>query len=90
MTCPHANANHSAIVDGTYHGRLCLNCLEALQVGQAPTSGQASYNRQRDLEDNTAMLIQPFVNGKPNEDFRRIYPDKAGSYFTDEQLRKSL
>lgn len=80
----------SAVIDGTYFSDLCSRCLGDLQAPQNPTSGQASYNRQRDIEDNASMLVQPYENGKPNETFRRVYPGKAERYFTDEQLRKSL
>ena len=79
----------SAVIADTYYPDLCTSCLSGLQE-PGPSSGQASYNRQRDLEDNAAMLVQPYKNGKPNEDFRRTYPDKAERYFSDEQLRKSL
>lgn len=81
----------SAVIDGKYYSDLCLRCLSDLQAPQNPTSGQASYNRQRDLEDNADLLVQPYgPDGKPSETFRRVYPDKAGGYFSDEQLRKSL
>lgn len=83
------DAGFSAIIKDKYFSDLCSRCLAALTDTQV-SSGQASYNRQRDVEDNASMLIQPYTNGKPNEDFRRVYPDKAERYFSDEQLRKSI
>lgn len=53
-----------------------------------PSSGEASYNRQRDLEDNAHYMAQPYVGGLPNPSFIRNYPDKARNMFTPDELRR--
>lgn len=57
-------------------------------ASEAPSSGLASYNRQRDLEDHIADVQQPRVGGLPNKGFIDNYPDKARQLFTDDELRR--
>lgn len=89
--CNRCNLNRSAIsgiITGKYYRELCWDCYDALQAAQRPSSGLASYNRQRDVEDNQAALAQPYVGGKPNPEFIQIYPEKAAEMFTADEMRR--
>jgi hypothetical protein len=83
LRCQSRSSDVSGIIAGVYYKELCRFCLLP-QV----SSGEASYNRQRDLEDHLADIAQPYVGGKPNPDFIRIYPDKARAMFSADELRK--
>lgn len=79
----------SAVIGGTYYRQLCHDCKHRLTATYMPSSGQASYNRQRDLEDHEADIQQPWgADGKPNSAFIRLYPEKARTHFSDEEMRK--
>jgi hypothetical protein len=81
-------AGRSAIIKGVYYARICDTHFTQLTSGQTPSSGHASYNRQRDLEDHLADVAQPFVGGKPNPDFIKLYPEQAARHFTPDEMRK--
>lgn len=85
--CPHGGPR-SAVIAGKYYRNLCNDCFAFLKAGEMPSSGEASYNRQRDLEDNAHYMAQPYVGGLPNASFIRNYPDKAQQMFTQEELRR--
>lgn len=72
---------HSAIIGGKYYPRLCSNHYNALLRNQMPTSGQGSYDRQRDLEDHLGDVQQPMHGGEINPEWTKLYPDKARQMF---------
>lgn len=85
--CKRNKATISAIVAGKYYKDICNICHSALMHDQRVSSGAAEYNRARDLEDHEADVQQPYVGGKPNPAFIRLYPDKAKELFTPDELR---
>ena len=86
--CYKRPSKHAGIIKGKYWPELCSPCFADLVADQAPSSGLASYNRQRDLEDHLADIAQPYVGGKPSTDFIKLYPDKAKELFTPDEMRK--
>jgi hypothetical protein len=86
--CGHRTSAVSAIIKSTYYSRLCHPCHADLMAGQSVSSGAAVYNRQRDVEDNLAAIVQPYVGGLPNPDFIKAYPEKALEMFGVEAIRR--
>lgn len=85
--CSHGGPR-SAVISSTYYRNLCNDCFDRLKAGEMPSSGEASYNRQRDLEDTAHYMAQPYVGGLPNSSFIRNYPDKAVKMFSADEMRK--
>lgn len=58
---------------------------------QAPGTNLSSsatykqYDHDRQREEHRIDLIQPWVNGKPNEEFRIHYPEEAEKYYGKHQ-----
>lgn len=75
----------SAVVNGVYLSRRCDDCL-AMPKGK-PHAGSKEFDRERQRKNFRKDLIQGMVNGKPNADFLRAYPDKAHERFTPEEIR---
>lgn len=93
MICPVCNKEAikltSAVVNNKYLSDRCDACLSKLVTEQPTSSTNKDYRIRRQQEDHRADMLQPYVNGKVNMDFARVYKDKAKDYFTDEQLRKA-
>jgi hypothetical protein len=85
--CIHGG-DFSAVINGQYHKDLCAACLAKLQ-DNSPSSGHASFNRQQDLIDHQADVQQPYVGGRPNEQFIQAYPKKAREIFSNDEIRNS-
>ena len=81
--CTRRKGTVSGVMRGVYYKNLCKFCLTG---GQEVSSGQASFNRQRDLEDHAQDMVQPFVGGRANSDFIRLYPDSAKNLFTKDEI----
>lgn len=74
-----------AILDGRF-GQACRSCRTA--AGRGAGGQSAQWHRDRDREDNQRDLIQPWVNGKPNTEFIREYPEYAAENFTEDELKE--
>lgn len=85
--CKQRDPSVSAVIDGELVKDICEPCYSELVAGKHELSSQASFNRNRDMEDHAADVAQPRVGGKPNTDFIRNYPEQAKSIFTEEELR---
>lgn len=79
----------SSIIDDYYYKDICYGCYDKLAQTTAPSSGEASFDRQRDLEDHLADVIQPYEDGKPSADFIHLYPDKAAKLFTSDEISQA-
>lgn len=79
-------STHSAVIGHHYYTRLCDRHFNQLVRDQMPTSGQGSYDRQRDLEDHLGEVIQPMVDGHPNPEWSKFYPEKARQMFGNEAV----
>jgi hypothetical protein len=44
-----------------------------------------AYTLDKQRQDHAFDLIQPWVNGKPNEEFRTHYPQEAEEYYGKHQ-----
>lgn len=75
----------SAVVNGAYLSRRCNDCL-AIPKARAH-SGASEFDRDRQRKNYRKDLIQGMVNGKPNPDFLKAYPDKAKSRYSDTEIR---
>lgn len=85
--CKSRPAEVSAILKGIYYSKLCRICLAG---GHVVSSGQASYNRARDLEEHEADVIQPYEGGLPSARFIHLYPERARQLFSDDQIDKAI
>lgn len=74
-------SRHSSVIAGAYHPRLCDKHYHELLRSQMPSSGQGSYDRGRDVEDNLGDIQQPMHNGKINPEWTKLWPDKARQMF---------
>lgn len=63
------------ILNGVYHDG--ERKQESIQSNSA-TYKQYSHDQQR--QDHAKDLIQPYVNGKPNEAFIEQYPEESKTY----------
>jgi hypothetical protein len=79
-------ANKSSIVGDIYYRRICMSCYASLMKSEGESSGLASYNRARDLENHEADVIQPFSGGKPSPEFIHLYPERARQLFSAEEI----
>jgi hypothetical protein len=81
---PHSAALvKAAVVDGKF-GDYCMQHIS----GTARKAGghAAVFNRDRDAEDHRKDMLQPWINGKPNGEFIRAYPEEAAEIFNDQAL----
>jgi hypothetical protein len=79
----------SAIIVGKYYSRICAVHYGIMMRAQAPSSGHAVYNRQRDFEDHQSDAVQPYdKEGNPHPDFIKLYPDKAREMWDEETMRR--
>lgn len=92
MKCSNCNdleGTVSGTIAGQYRSGLCRPCFSTMQAGMRPSSGHASYNRQRDFEDHQADIAQPYTkDGKPSRDFISLYPEQAKKMFNEKDLRQ--
>lgn len=75
----------SSVLGGKF-GQYCTNCYEANT--RPANAASASYNRDRDREAHEGDMVQPWVNGRANREFHRLYPDQAREMFSKEELRE--
>lgn len=90
MKCLKCNlriSSRSGIIKGEYYPELCDWCVVS---GQGESSGAASYNRQRDLEDHNADMVQPYAGGLPNPEFVKLYPERARQLFSETELDSAV
>lgn len=90
--CPRCKSE-PAILDPTFGvlpGKKCQEQDKKMSVRSSPEfyslAKQDRIQNQRD--QNAADLIQPFVNGQPNPEFVRQYPEYIDSYYDREDLKK--
>lgn len=79
--CQSRSSEVSGIIRGVYYENLCKVCVS----GQV-SSAEASYDRQRDLEDHNGDMIQPYAGGEPNKEFMHLYPERSKQLFSPEQI----
>lgn len=72
-----------AVVNGKFYTSVCKSCLNQVSSPHAK-----EYDRERQREKHAADIVQPWVNGEPNRDFIRAYPDRVSEYFTNDDLKK--
>lgn len=82
-------SRHSSVIGGKYYPRLCDVHYNALVRSQMPSSGGASYDRGRDLEDHLGDVQQPTHNGKINPEWTKLWPDRARQMFKVEDIEKA-
>jgi hypothetical protein len=86
----HCDADHEAtavktgIVDGKF-GNYCSAHL----AGTIRTAGAhaAGLHRTQDAQNHRRDMLQPWINGKPNGEFMRAYPEEAAEIFNDKALK---
>lgn len=90
MRCPVCRQDKptlaSGVVDGVYKSSRCDACLN--MVRRRPVKEAMEYDRNRQRKQFRKDIIQAMINGKPNADFLKAYPDKAKERFTPEEIRK--
>lgn len=64
-----------AIIDGIYYKD------SGMPVDATQSTMYKQYSHEKQRQEHGIDLIQPFVNGKPNEEFRIHYPEQAEEYF---------
>lgn len=90
QNCGERAGNLSTINKQKYWSRLCRDCFAEISGDvKKASSGHANYNRRRDAEDHQWEIVQPYTSdGKPSRDFIGLYPDRAKSLFSEDELRK--
>lgn len=76
----------SSIVADYYYRSLCYACYDHLIKQQSPSTGQADYDRGRDIEEHEADIIQPNSGGRPSAEFIHLYPKQAKLMFTPDEI----
>ncbi len=65
------------VINGVYHRTTDVPLADMNAVQQSTWKG-ADHDKQR--FDHAGDIIQPFKNGKPNEEFINLYPEAAVDY----------
>lgn len=76
----------SSIIGDIYYRHLCMACYDRLMTPHKPSSGEAAYNRGRDLEEHEADIMQPMAGGKLSPEFVHLYPEQARKMFSDDEI----
>lgn len=91
MICPECKLDRptlsSSVVEGVYYSKRCNVCVAAIMPAQKPTNTAREFDRNRQRKDFAKDIVQGMVNGKPNADFLKAYPDKAKERFTEQEIR---
>lgn len=74
-----------AIINGCF-GNYCKKCID--KSNRTANAQSAQWSRDRDREDHQKDMLQPWVNGKPNTEFIRAYPDQAKEMYTEKELKE--
>lgn len=83
--CKTGKAETGAVFNGKF-GAYCTACLNSAK--RIDSVSKASYERDRDREDHRRDMLQPWVGGKPNQEYIREYPEYAEGNFTKEELEE--
>ncbi len=79
-------SRHTAVIAGQFYPRLCDAHYNSLVRTQMPSSGQASYDRGRDVESFQGDIQQPMVGGKINPEWTKLWPDRARQMFSQKDI----
>ena len=63
-------------------------CFGKAKLDRQNTTGNARYERERDLEDNRKDVLQPHLGGKPSREFIAAYRKEAEDYFSPQELER--
>lgn len=67
------------IINGVYMKDWKPKDIQKLVDARAVTDKQYQQDKQR--QEHAIDLIQPWVNGKPNQEFRDQFPEEAEKYY---------
>lgn len=87
--CKRPVETKTSIINGHYYKAICQSCYEKLIGHETASSGQASYNRDRDAEEHEADTRQPYTDGQPDIEFIRLYPEQARSMFSPDEIARA-
>lgn len=65
------------VINGVYHRTTDVPLAKMNSVQQSTWKG-ADHDKQR--FDHAADIVQPYKNGKPNEEFIGLYPEASVDY----------
>lgn len=88
--CDRVVMTKASIIRDYYYQHICNDCYLKLTNFASPSSGQASWNRSRDAEDNESAMIQPYSGGDPSKEFIHLYPERAKQLFTEDEIRRAV
>jgi hypothetical protein len=83
--CKRTTETTGAILGGKY-GQACRECRN--KYSRQANGQSAQWYRDRDREDNAKDMLQPFINGKPNTEFIRAYPEQAKDMYNEKELKE--
>ena len=90
MKCIRRDCLNDAEIHPVYGVIPCSDC----QSKDSTTGTQLRYNSinhldriQRQRDNHSKDMIQPFTSGKINKDFADAYPELAEDYYTKEELQ---
>ncbi len=63
------------IIDGVYYKN-----SPGTDMREMPTSMQKTWDHDLQREEHQVDIIQPYKDGKPNEDFIEMYPEQSELY----------
>lgn len=86
--CQKREGTKSTIIYERYYQAICESCYAAALSSHSTSTGHADYERGRDFEEHEADVIQPTGrDGKPSAEFIHLYPERAKSMFTPDEIR---
>lgn len=56
--------------------------------GASVSEGLKAYNLDMQRRDHKADVLQRYVNGKPNPEWIRTYPEESKVQFTEQEIRE--
>lgn len=54
---------------------------EHIEVDTDTSSTHKGWSHDKQRREHKLDLIQPWINGKPNPEFREMYPEESKNYF---------
>lgn len=62
---------------------------EDAAMGHNVNSMHKQWRHDGERRKYSREIVQPRINGQPNPEFVRSYPEESKEYFTPEQIRKA-
>lgn len=93
MKCPRKGCLNEAEFSKTYGVLPCSACQASDHLGRHTrpyefASLQRSHRVQAQRDKHSGDLLQPYVRGKANSEYFKVYPEQVETYGVEDELKK--